>query len=88
MKDFLKKIKINYSLIAFFAYSIKLLILEASYADALVLACLAGLYGYKMRLKLAEPRDVNEDVRKEIAEIKTAMSKVNLAKISEIKKYF
>ncbi len=88
MKDFIKKIRINYALLAFFAYSVKLLIIEASYADGLVMSCLAALYGYKLRLQSIEPKEVNSDIKKEFQEIKNAMSKIELAKLGKTKKYY
>lgn len=88
MKNFLKKVKLNYALIAFMAYVGKMLCISPSFPEAIIVGFLAALYGYKLRIQLIEPKPVNESVRKEIQEIKNALSKVNLAKISETKKYF
>lgn len=89
MKELIKKIKLNYALLAFLGYAVKLLVIEVSYPDALVIACMAALYGWKMRIQLMEPRkDINADVIKDVQEIKNALSKANVAKIATEKKNY
>jgi hypothetical protein len=84
----IKEIKFNFALLAFVSYVIKMLILEPGYSDAIVIAVLAGLYGFKMKLQLMEPKKIDESTKKDVQEIKNALSKVNLAKIADPKKYF
>ena len=90
MKELLKRIqfKLNFPLLAFMAYVIKMLIISPSFPDAIIIGVLAGLLGYKMRLKLFEPKPVDDQIKKDVQEIKNALSRVNLAKVTEPKKYF
>lgn len=84
----LKKIQLNFALIAFLAYIVKILILEASFADAIVAGVLAGLYGYSLYLKRFQPYKLDEEVRKDLTEVKNAMSKINFVKSQQNKRYF
>ncbi len=89
MIEKLKSIQLNYAALAFLAYLIKLLAIGAGYPDALVIACLAGLCGYKMRMQLLQPRPVDAELKAEIQEIKNALSRANMAKVTNPdKKYF
>lgn len=90
MKEILKKIKFrfNFPLLAFMAYVAKMLVISPSFPDAIVMGVLAALLGYKMKVQMLEPKPMEDKVKKEIQEIKNALSKVNLAKITETKKYF
>lgn len=88
MLEKLKKIKVNFALLLLLAYLAKLVIFSADYPDALIIACLTGLYGYKMKLKALEPKPVDDNLKKDVQELKNAFSKLNLAKITEPKKYF
>lgn len=86
----LKEINLNIPLIVFLGYSLKVLILSPSYPDAIVLAILSGVFAFKMRLEFLTPKvkPVSDSIKEDIAQIKSALSKVNLSKISESKKYF
>lgn len=84
----IKDIKINYSFLLLLAYLVKLLIFSADYPDALIIGFLAALYGYRMRIRLSEPRPIDDKLKKDVEELKNALSKVNLSKIAEPKKYF
>jgi len=88
----IKKIgKINVSLISFLAYTTKMMIFSPSFADSIVVGVLAGLYGYSLYLKRFQPVMLDDRVQKDLLEVKSALSKLNLAKISspeQKKKYF
>lgn len=86
--DKIKNLRINYAFLLLLVYLVKLMIFSADYPDALIIACLSGLYGYKMRLKLSEPRPVEDRLKKDVQELKDVFSKLNLAKITEPKKRF
>lgn len=90
MLETLKKIKfrLNFPLLAFMAYVVKMLVISPSFPDAIVMAVLAGLLGYKMRMQTLEPKPINENLKKDVQEIKNALSRANLAKATEPKKYF
>lgn len=88
MLEKLKKIKINYPFMLLLAYLVKMVVFTADYPDALIIGFLCTLYGYKLRLKSIEPRQYDDNLKKDVQELKNAFSKLNLAKITEPKKYF
>lgn len=71
----------NIPMIAFGLYVLKVVLLSPSYPDAIVLAILSGIYGYNMKMKLLAPQKPGDKLQGEINEIKSALSKVNLANI-------
>lgn len=90
MLEKLKKIKfrLNFPLLAVMAYVGKMLVISPSFPDAIIMGVLAGLLGYKMRMQLLEPKPISENLKKDVQEIKNALSKANLAKVTEPKRYF
>lgn len=88
MKKLFNKVTVNYPLIIIGVYLAKVVVQDATYPDAIVMACLSALYGYKLRMKSLEPKEVNGELKKQISEIRDAISKGNIAKIGEIKKYY
>lgn len=86
---------LNLVLIAFLAYSIKLLIVSSSFADGIVLAVLAGALSYSSYLKSIKKKELDQDelkdVKEDVQELKSSLSSLNIAKIkpdSYNKKYF
>ena len=78
----------NIPMIAFILYVGKVLLISASYQDAIVLAIVSGLFGYKMKMDLIKPVKPSDNLKKEVDDIKNALSKVNLASIGTPKRRF
>lgn len=68
---------------AFIAFTIKMLVVNVSIADSIALAVLAGLYGYSQYLNRFQPFNLDEAVKKDLIEVKSALSKLNLAQATE-----
>lgn len=79
----MKNLQVNYALIAFLAYCVKMLAFTPSFADSIIVAVLAGLYGYTQYLKRFQPYNLDEEVKKDIAEVKTALSTIKMAQTTE-----
>lgn len=75
----LKDLTPNFALIAFLAFTVKMLVFTASFPDALIMGVLAGLYGYTQYLKRFQPYTLDEAVRNDLIEVKTALAKLKLA---------
>ena len=97
MKDKILRLisSINPSLILFVAYAIKMTMFSANYAEAMVLAILAGTYSYCRVIRLKEPlkrsdklRDEVDKMSGELKEIKAVMSRVNISTVGQTKKRF
>lgn len=87
----IKKIELNFALIAFIAFSVKVLVFDASIADSLILGVLSGLYGYTQYLKRFQPYNLDEEVRADLSEVKSALSSLNMTRgmdSTQKKKYF
>lgn len=92
MIERLKK-SLNFVLLAFLAYAIKLLLVEASYADGMVLAVLASIHGYKSYLKATLDKKLDDaklkEIKEDVQEMKSALSSLNITKIKpNNRKYF
>lgn len=89
MKEKLKNL--NFTLLAFIFFTIKILVIQATFADSLIMAVLAALYGYSQYLKRFQPYKLDEAVMKDLVEVKSALSKLNMIRATEKmaeKKYF
>lgn len=75
----LKNLKINFALIAFMAYAVKMILVSASFADSIVMGVLAATYGYTQFLKRFQPYKLDETVAQDLLEVKTALSKLKLS---------
>lgn len=87
----LSNIQVNFALMAFIAFMVKVMVLEASFADSIILGVLATLYGYTHYLKRFQPYNLDEAVQKDLQEVKAALSKLNFAQSRENldkRKYF
>lgn len=91
MIEKLKSLNINFALVAFSLFMIKVLILAPSAPDSVILLGLGGLYGYTQYLKRFQPYKLDEAVMKDLIEVKSALTKLNMARATEKlaeKKYF
>lgn len=79
----IKNVNVNYSLIAFLAFTTKVMVYSPTLADSLIMGVLAGLYGYSQYVKRFQPIKLDETVAKELLEVRQAMSKLNLLKLQE-----
>ena len=89
MKEKLKSL--NFTLLAFIAFTVKILVIDATIADSLIIAVLAGVYGYTQYLKRFQPYKLDDAVMKDLVEVKSALSKMNIIRATEKlaeKKYF
>lgn len=90
IKDFFSKTKIEVTFFVLLSYLVKVLCLNASYADSIIILGLSGLYAYRMYLRSREPKvTADAKMREEIKELKNALSKVNLSStLNNTKRYF
>lgn len=74
--------KINFALLAFVAFSVRMVAMGATFSEALVMLVLAGMYAYDRYLHFHPLRNSDkawtEKVEKELAEVKSAVSAVKL----------
>lgn len=91
MLEKIKSLKINFALIAFLCFTIKMIALSASPSDSVVMVVLGALYGYTQYLKRFEPYKLEDAVMKDLQEVKIALSQMKLRNAAEKmadKKYF
>jgi len=87
----LKNLVINYSLIVFLAFVAKMMILQPTFADSIIVLVLASLYGYSQYLKRFQPYSLDEAVLKDLAEVKSALSTLKMSQSTDrlkTKSYF
>ena len=80
----MKKIKdmlmsINFALLGFIVLITRLGVYGLSYPEAIAAFALSSLYGFNMHLKHIKGPDINEQLKKDIAEVKGAMSALRIA---------
>jgi len=90
MLDKLKTLQVNFSLIAFIAFNIKMLITQPTFADSIIVLVLAGSLGYSQFIKRFQPYKLDEAVQKDLLEVKSALSKMNMIRATDTKekRYF
>lgn len=91
MKEKLKSLQINFALIMFLCFTAKTLIITPTIADSIILLGLGAVYGYTQFLKRFQPYKLDDAVMKDLLEVKTALSKLNMMRAAEKmteKKYF
>ena len=91
MKEKLKSLQINFTLIAFLCFTIKILAVSATFPDSVILFSLGAVYSYGQYLKRFQPYKLDEAVHKDLLEVKGVLTKLNLARALEKKndnKYF
>lgn len=87
----LKNLPINFALIVFGCFMIKVLFFEATVPDSIIVMVLGSVYGYSQYLKRFQPYKLDDAVMKDLIEVKGALSKMNLVRSQEKmdnKKYF
>ena len=72
--------KVNFSLLAFLAISIKILIRGASPTDGIVLLAVSALYGFTLFLqkRYKEELPLNEEIKRELESLKSSISALKL----------
>lgn len=70
----------NFILAFFSIYLGKVLVFSPSYQDSIILLGLFSLFGYMSLLKSREPKEVNAQLKKDVIDIKQAISVLNLDK--------
>lgn len=85
MKEKLKNIQMNYALVAFACFMVKMLVVDASIADAVIVLGLGGLYGYTQYLKRFQPYKLDDAVARDLVEVKSALSKLNMVRSQDKK---
>lgn len=73
----------NFSLLTFVAFTIKVLIVDVSIADAIVLLGLIAGFGYSQYLKRFQPYKLEDAIVKDLVEVKQALSRMNMIRSQE-----
>jgi len=87
----LKNVQVNYTLVAFLCFVVKVLAVNATIADAIILLGLGGVYAYTQYLKKFQTYKLEDAIVKDLLEVKSALSKLNMIRATEKmqdKKYF
>jgi len=87
----IQSLQINFALVAFSFFMTKVLIFNPSIADSIILLGLGALYGYSQYIKRFTPYRLDDAVMKDLAEVKSALTKINMIRATEKlaeKKYF
>ena len=90
MLNKLKTLQVNFSLIAFVAFNLKMLLTQPTIADSIIVLVLAGSVAYTQYIKRFQPVKLDESVQKDLTEVKMALSKLNLVRATDAKdkRYF
>ena len=94
MLEVLKKVKVNFALLAFLVYMGKMLVIAPTSPKVGIFFAIAAVYAFKMKLQLLEPKDINknrieaEKMTVEIQELKKEISKLSIGKAAKPQKYF
>jgi hypothetical protein len=92
MLEKIKSLQINFALIAFIAFTVKITLFSATFPDSIILLGLGMLYGYTQYLKRFQTYKLEDAVMKDLHEVKAAISHLNIRKtaekMSEVKRYF
>lgn len=82
---------LDYSVVAFMALLIRVIIFGSSYAEAIMMFALAGSYSYRLYLKSREIKPLDVSVRQELELMKGALDALKMEKMrkpNETKRYF
>lgn len=78
--------KINFALLAFVAFSIRMVALGASFSDAVVMLVLAAMYAYDRWLHFHPMRNSDkawtEKIERELADVRSAVAAVKLGAVA------
>lgn len=91
MLEKLKSLKINFSLVAFLCFIVKMLVVDASIADSIIVIALGSVFAYSQYIQRFQPYKLDDAVMKELTEVKSALSVLNMKRINEKtndKRYF
>lgn len=96
MKKFISDLSVffqnlDYCVVAFMALLIRVITLGASYAEAIMMFALAGVYGYRLYLKSKEIKPLDISVRQELESMKGTLDALKMEKTrrpNETKRYF
>lgn len=91
MLEKIKSLKINFALVAFLCFTIKMIAISATPADSVIMLVLGALYGYTQYLRRFEPYKLEDAVMNDLKEVKIALSQMKLRNAAEKmadKKYF
>lgn len=91
MLEKLKKLQVNFALVAFLSYTVKTVVVTAAFPDSIIMAVLASVYGYTQYLKRFQPYNLDKAVHNDLIEVKSALSKLNMIRATEKaadRKYF
>lgn len=91
MLEKIKALQVNFALIAFTCYMVKVLAVSTSISDSVILLGLGGLYGYTQYLKRFQPYKLDDAVMKDLVEVKKALASINMVRAADKmteKKYF
>lgn len=75
----------NFPLLTFIAFTIKVLVVNVSFPDAIVLLGLTAGFGYFQYLKRFQPYKLEDAIVKDLLEVKQALSRMNLIRSQESK---
>ena len=75
----------NIPMIAFIVYTAKVVLISPTYPETIVLAIIAGVYGYKMKIDpfVKNMQKPNDKLVKDVQELKNALSKINISQTSK-----
>lgn len=79
----LKNINVNYTLLVFLIYVGKTVAYSPTLADSIIVGVLAGAYGYTQYLKRFQLVRLDDEVAKDLLEVKQALGKLKLANTQE-----
>lgn len=72
----------NVSMLAFIAFTVRLIVTGVNFSEALALLVYAGLYGYSKwlsdREQITKDHKFTEEIRKEIQDVKSAVSAMKI----------
>ena len=91
MLEKLKSLQINFALVAFTCFMVKVMVFAPSTPDSVIALGLGALYGYTQYLKRFQPYKLDDAVMKDLIEVKSVLSKLNFVRANEKlqdKKYF
>jgi len=85
MLEKIKNLQVNITLIAFLCFVVKMLIVDATIADSIIVLGLGAFYSYSQYLKRFQPYKLDDAVTRDLMEVKSALSKLNMVRATEKK---
>lgn len=75
--------QINFALVAFACFMAKMLLISASFPDAIILAVLGASYSYSQYLKRFQPYKLDDAVAKDLLEMRSTLSRLNMIRVQD-----